>query len=114
MHLRWTALIYHPNMQSETICDCTAPPHNSFQLISAGVFGRRSDARRGEPGCDHAVVFYSRGNAWSAKGDYDRGIAEAARHDGLGNVQAGTKRCSQPNQKIAPKRRTPCSQTRYP
>jgi hypothetical protein len=41
MHLCWTALIYHPNMQSETICDCTAPPQNSFQLISAGVFGRR-------------------------------------------------------------------------
>jgi transposase InsO family protein len=35
----------------------------------------------------------------------------AARHDGLGVVQAGTKRCSRPNQKIAPKRRTECSQT---
>jgi hypothetical protein len=34
--------------------------------------------------------------------------------DGLGNVQAGPKRCSRPNQKIAPKRKTQCSQTRYP
>src|SRR5271165_5712047 len=41
----------------------------------------------------------------------------AARHDSLGNVQAGTKRCSRPNQKIAQKsqkRRTECSQIRYP
>jgi hypothetical protein len=38
----------------------------------------------------------------------------AARHDRLGVVQAGTKRSSRPNQKIAPKRRTQCSQTRYP
>ena len=30
----------------------------------------------------------------------------AARHDSPGNVQAGTKRCSRPNQKITPKRRT--------
>jgi hypothetical protein len=29
----------------------------------------------------------------------------AARHDSLGNVQAGTKRCSRPNQKITQKRR---------
>src|ERR1700680_183100 len=38
----------------------------------------------------------------------------AARHDSLGNLQAGTKRCSRPNQKIVPKRRTECHQTRYP
>ena len=38
----------------------------------------------------------------------------AARHDSPGNVQAGTKRCSRPNQKIAPKRRTGCRQIRYP
>jgi hypothetical protein len=38
----------------------------------------------------------------------------AARHDGVGNVQAGTERCSRPNQKITPKRRTECGQTRYP
>src|SRR5271166_1692282 len=38
----------------------------------------------------------------------------AARHDSLGNVQAGTKRCSRPNQKITQKRRTECSQIRYP
>ena len=38
----------------------------------------------------------------------------AARHDSLGYVQAGTKRCSRPNQKIAQKRRTECSQIRYP
>ena len=38
----------------------------------------------------------------------------AARHDSLGNVQAGTKRCSRPNQKIAQKRRTECRQIRYP
>jgi hypothetical protein len=37
-----------------------------------------------------------------------------ARHDGVGNVQAGTERCSRPNQKITPKRRTECGQTRYP
>ena len=30
MHLRWTALIYHPNTQNETIRDCTAPPRNSL------------------------------------------------------------------------------------
>ena len=29
-------------------------------------------------------------------------------------MQAGTKRCSQPNQKITRKRRTECRQTRYP
>jgi hypothetical protein len=29
-------------------------------------------------------------------------------------VQAGTKRCSRPNQKITQKRRTECSQIRYP
>src|SRR5271166_5199593 len=38
----------------------------------------------------------------------------AARHDSLGNGQAGTKRCSRPNQKITQKRRTECSQIRYP
>src|SRR5271166_2165532 len=38
----------------------------------------------------------------------------AARHDSLGNVQVGTKRCSRPNQKITQKRRTECSQIRYP
>src|ERR1700694_3960183 len=38
----------------------------------------------------------------------------AARHDSLGNLQAGTKRCSRPNRKIVPKRRTECPQTRYP
>jgi hypothetical protein len=38
----------------------------------------------------------------------------AARHDGVGNVQAGTERCSRPNQKITPKRRTECGQIRYP
>jgi hypothetical protein len=38
----------------------------------------------------------------------------AARHDGVGNVQAGTERCSRPNQKITPKRRTECGPTRYP
>ena len=38
----------------------------------------------------------------------------AARHDSLENVQAGTKRCSRPNQKIAQKRRTECCQIRYP
>src|ERR1700746_2850492 len=38
----------------------------------------------------------------------------AARHDSPGNVQAGTKRCSRPNQKIAQKRRTECCQIRYP
>ena len=36
------------------------------------------------------------------------------RHDGVGNIQAGTKRCSRPNQKITRKRRTECRQTRYP
>jgi hypothetical protein len=29
-------------------------------------------------------------------------------------MASGTKRCSRPNQKIAPMRRTQCSQTRYP
>ena len=38
----------------------------------------------------------------------------AARHDSRGNVQAGTKRCSRPNQKMASKRRTECPQPRYP
>src|SRR5580693_5034051 len=38
----------------------------------------------------------------------------AARHDSLGNVQAGTKRCSRPNKKIAKKRRTEWPQIRYP
>src|SRR4051794_9684123 len=38
----------------------------------------------------------------------------AARHDGAGNVQAGTERCSRPNQKITPERRTQRRQTRYP
>src|SRR5271165_353445 len=37
----------------------------------------------------------------------------ATRHDGVGNMQAGTKRCSRPNQKITRKRRTECRQTRY-
>ena len=32
----------------------------------------------------------------------------ATRHDGVGNMQAGTKRCSRPNQKITRKRRTEC------
>ena len=36
----------------------------------------------------------------------------AARHDSLGYMQAGTKRCSQPNQKIAQKMRTECSRIR--
>ena len=38
----------------------------------------------------------------------------ATRHDGVGNMQAGTKRCSRPNQKITRTRRTECRQTRYP
>src|SRR5580704_5882358 len=38
----------------------------------------------------------------------------AARHDSLGNVQAGTKRCSRPNKKIAKKRRTEWPQIKYP
>jgi hypothetical protein len=36
----------------------------------------------------------------------------AARHYNLGYMQVGTKRCSRPNQKIAQKRRTECSQIR--
>ena len=35
------------------------------------------------------------------------------RHDGIWRRQAGTKRCSGPNQKITRKRRTECRQTRY-
>src|ERR1700676_254670 len=34
----------------------------------------------------------------------------AARHDSLGNLQAGTERCSRPNQKMRSKRRTECRQ----
>jgi transposase len=32
MHLPWTALIYHPNTQIETIRDCTTPPQTPFRL----------------------------------------------------------------------------------
>src|ERR1700686_1418802 len=38
----------------------------------------------------------------------------AARHDSHGNLQAGTKRCPRPNQKIDQKRRTEWPQIRYP
>ena len=38
----------------------------------------------------------------------------AREHDGATVVQAGTKRCSRPNKKMGPKRRTECRQTRYP
>src|SRR4051812_40698379 len=38
----------------------------------------------------------------------------ATRHDGTRNVQAGTERCSRPNQKIARKRRTECRHHSYP
>jgi hypothetical protein len=60
-----------------------------------------------------------------AKGELKAAItalaARAWQHPTIGdpvqfgfNVQAGTKRCSRPNQKITQKRRTECSQIRYP
>ena len=42
-----------------------------------------------------------------------RPSSTADRHDGVGNVQAGTERCSR-KPKDYPKRRTECGQTRYP
>jgi hypothetical protein len=63
---------------------------------------------------EHAVVLAPvkerPGNLAASRTACVSAVLTADRHDSLGYMQAGTKRCSQPNQK----RRIECSRIKYP
>ena len=93
--------------------------HSSLAYLSPMKFESQfAETSLGPDAHEHAVVLAPvkerPGNLAASRTPACRPSLTAAQHDSLSYMQAGTKRCSRPNQKIAQKRRTEYSQIRYP
>ena len=102
-----------PSMGSVGDAYDNAMAESFFATLECELLDRRRLEHTSMPSCSRP----SRSGLETPKQDAPsarRPSLTAARHDSRGNVQAGTKRCSRPNQKMASKRRTECPQPRYP